>query len=525
MSGEGSDDGLPSTDDVLAAYRARRKAGQPKDAAAEDAQANDAGPGDAEAKEAMPGGVEEGGPGRAPADGPRASAEDASPFLEDAPSAEDTSPFLEDVPSAEDASSSGKDPSAVDEAAQGASLGRPLVDGPVDQGDAGPVGGGPDEAPAWHEPTKAGRPSGTGDPEPETDPAGHDAPEPQADPLAQDAPEPQAEGLGQDAPEPNDEAPGPSDPEADHDRSPGVVEPAQDGPAGDAGQTGEDAPQTGEEVAVVSEEPEVEAEGLGMDGLPDAPPPSGLRTRWSQRVPIGPGAPELDLLPSLRRHPFVAPRGNRSGRVLGLLLLMGGLLALAWERRLTVFERTVPQGLLEAAAGLIVLGLLVGGLSLALPWHRRVTMALAHDQDTEWDRVTRMARRHRVLAWSGVVGLLAGLVLVVAAYGLPGRGFDLRLAALGALVVLVGLLLTVAAAARRGPLRRLYVQTLLLAWLERSGVAGRSGADDDRVRHVLLALDQLLGSLPDDAVQRFLESPAASDYLQLMDELREHHGT
>lgn len=257
--------------------------------------------------------------------------------------------------------------------------------------------------------------------------------------------------------------------------------------------------------------------------------PSQPRAVAEIRPGTPPGSPltvqSLRLSDRLLADRRIAVRGLRPGRLAGAGVLLGGLALLLLERYLaTRAGATGP--VVVAGVPLLALSVtlaLAGALLLAVfsffPLRPSLPVRLAASQQEEWDRLQAemQALGWRLpVAWALVaLGVLAAAVAMTLWKGLPasryGAGFGLALA-------LAGIVLLVHTTAKRAALHRLYVQTLVLSSLERTGL-GPQQARDERVGPVLQALDQLLGALPESTVRRFLATPEAERYLELMDEL------
>ncbi len=268
---------------------------------------------------------------------------------------------------------------------------------------------------------------------------------------------------------------------------------------------------------------------------PPAPAPVAqsiaLRPASSPGLSLAAAGPVLRLSDRLLEDAQVTSRGSVWGRRIGFLFACAGLLALAIERRATLqngvqytLGRTALPALLVPVA-LALVGVVLMALFTVLPPGRRLTVRFAASQKEEWERVQTEARRLRLLGAFGVAILFLGLLGLATAYALMPLGVLLLAAAAGAIAVgLCGLAVTLWAAGRRTAVHRLYVQTMVLARLEGSGL-GPGGAPDGRLGPVLTALDSLLGSLPEAAVRQFLASPQAQDYLDLIEESSEgRHG-
>ena len=275
------------------------------------------------------------------------------------------------------------------------------------------------------------------------------------------------------------------DPEASAGRDGG---PLGEGPATSA--TSPPPPGTPRPTASSSPSP-----SLAPAATPPAPS-SALEVHRPAGLSSAPGAtlsplgPTLRLSDALLKDVRVSVKGSPALRAAGILVLLLGLLLVAFDRR------TVANG---GATGL----LLPAGAALAVA-------GLAANQQEEWRRVQTEARHVTTMWRVGLALAIAGLLAVVAGYALP----NLAVWAFGAATAAVGLALLAIAQVRRGLARRLYVQTMVLSGLEAAGLGGPDG----RVQPVILALDGLLGALPEAEVQRFLATPQAKAYLELVDE-------
>ncbi len=207
------------------------------------------------------------------------------------------------------------------------------------------------------------------------------------------------------------------------------------------------------------------------------------------------GNPDLVLEDLARGVPELEYRewaGVRTGgiavAVIGALLIIVGLAADAGWGTVAALPWGVAFVMLGGSAALLLS--VLPGRTVAEP---------LETQAMEWDAAS--SHFHRINAW-------ARRCAIVATVGLLLLG--------GALVFLPawGIL-----ASRRGPLRLALRQTLLLRELESRGLMP-AGVMDPSVRDVMLALDQLLGDLPDSAVQRFLASEESGTFLGLLAEIR-----
>lgn len=226
---------------------------------------------------------------------------------------------------------------------------------------------------------------------------------------------------------------------------------------------------------------------------------------------LSPLGPVLRLSDALLKDTKVSVRGSPRARAVGVFLLLAGLLLVVVGRRQASLDAPV-DGLDLVAVALVALGLVVAFVGLVWPRSRRLAVRLAASQKEEWSRIQGETRRMQVQARVGLALAIAGLALAAAGYAVLSAGVLYA----GAGLALVGAPLLIVAQVRRGLARRLYVQTLVLSGLEASGI--RSGAPDDRVQPVIIALDRLLGALPEAEVQAFLATPQARAYLELVDE-------
>lgn len=226
---------------------------------------------------------------------------------------------------------------------------------------------------------------------------------------------------------------------------------------------------------------------------------------------LSPLGPVLRLSEALLKDTKVSLRGSPRLRVAGVTLLLVGLGLAVLERRQAAAEAPI-EGLDLAAVLLIAVGGLMALIGLIWPRSRRLAVRLAASQKEEWKRIQGETRRLQVQGRVGLIVAVLGLLLMVAGYALLSLG----ILAAGAGLSLIGIPLLVVAQVRRSLARRLYVQTLVLSGLEASGISG--GAPDERVQPVIIALDRLLGALPEAEVQAFLATPQARAYLELVDE-------
>lgn len=262
--------------------------------------------------------------------------------------------------------------------------------------------------------------------------------------------------------------------------------------------------------------------------LAPAWPPAGavapVRAGTGAGQSLTASSPVLNLSDRLLSDANVSGRGWSPGRVLGLALTALGLAILVLERRYSMLAKA-PYLVAGFRASYVALALAGLGLSLTLlfsfvPPRRHLRLRLAASQKEEWERIQKEAKAARNLVIYGATALVLGMLVLVAAYSVvPAKLLTLCLA-LGVVVAAIGLVTALVALARRGAIRRLYVQTLVLARLESTGL-GPAAASDPRLRPVLKSLDQLLGALPESAVRRFLASDEAQHYLDLIDESSE----
>lgn len=221
--------------------------------------------------------------------------------------------------------------------------------------------------------------------------------------------------------------------------------------------------------------------------------------------------PVLRLSDALLKDTKVSIKGSPPVRAAGIVLILLGLVAVALDRRAIALGSPVPEYLL-AGMGLLALGCLLFLIGMNFPRNRRLAVRLAANQREEWKRVQGESVRLVWMARTGLGLAILGLLVVAAGY----MRLSIPVLYLGGAVTVAGLALLLVAQVRRGIARRLYVQTLVLSGLEASGLGG--AAPDERVQPVILALDRLLGALPESEVQAFLATPQAQAYLQLVDE-------
>jgi hypothetical protein len=238
-------------------------------------------------------------------------------------------------------------------------------------------------------------------------------------------------------------------------------------------------------------------------------------------VALSASSPALNLSSRLLEDRFVSRAGNRTGVAVGVVLALAGLaLIVADQALLSRGIAFAPLNTDLSSIGVLgaALGLVVAVPFLFFPRRRSLRVRLAATQQEEWARVKAEAAVLRKRSIAGAVTALAGLTLSAASYALiapPEGGY---LAGVLALVALGGTAVLAWAAARRGVVQRLYVQTLVLSRLEQTGL-GPAAEPDPRVAPVLRSLDKLLGALPESAVRRFLASDEATQYLELIDDL------
>ncbi|MEK6985280.1 MAG: hypothetical protein AABX89_02725 [Candidatus Thermoplasmatota archaeon] len=276
-----------------------------------------------------------------------------------------------------------------------------------------------------------------------------------------------------------------------------------------------------------------------------APAPPAQAVRSASAVALRPASaagrslaaagPVLKLSERLLEDANLTVRGSRIGRRIALILVAAGLLVLAVERRASLLAEANYQILIAgrtfmaylAPAAMIVLGIVLLGLFLFVPPSRRLAIRLAASQKEEWERIQGEMKAARLASALATTFALLGPLCLAAAYLFPYGLARLGLLGLGGLFLIIGLVLGLRSANRRTAVQRLYVQTMILARLEGTGLgpAGEGGgAADPRVGQVLKALDQLLGALPETAVRQFLASPQSQDYLDLIEETGERNG-
>jgi hypothetical protein len=235
-------------------------------------------------------------------------------------------------------------------------------------------------------------------------------------------------------------------------------------------------------------------------------------------------SPALRLTDRLLADRFVSGRGSLPGVLAGAAAAVAGALLALAARADVVTSRWPAAGRIELPAlALVALGLAAVALFSAFPRSRRLRVRLAATQREEWGRLQAEAAGLR--RWGGAgLGLAVGGAVVVAAVLTLPLPPPLGLAwTVGAVAAVVGLALVCWSAVRRSVVQRLYVQTLVLSRLERTGLSPSAEADP-RLAPVLRSLDSLLGALPESAVRRFLASDEATSYLELMDELEGRRG-
>lgn len=253
-------------------------------------------------------------------------------------------------------------------------------------------------------------------------------------------------------------------------------------------------------------------------------PPALAVPRGSPLTALQPG---MGLADRLLSDATVTVRGNilvRGGAAVAALL---GLLVLVVERRSARLADTTyyvsSTGVPVAFVGwfLAIVGAAVFVTFLYYPPARTLRVKLAADQQSEWRRVQDEAKILHLLHLLGMGLLGGGLLLAILAYAAFPKGQLAAGAFLGIMLAGIGAVLAVVALSRRGAVHRLYIQTLILSRLEQTGLGVPGNAPDDRVAPVLLALDKLLGHLPESAVRGFLQSELAQPYLDLVDEARD----
>lgn len=252
------------------------------------------------------------------------------------------------------------------------------------------------------------------------------------------------------------------------------------------------------------------------------PPPDAQATRAVvPRGALHALDPAMGLSERLLSDTTLTVRGSRVLRAVSLGVLVLSLGGLAWEARAvrmggafhTVGNVAVWQALLALAA--------LAALSLVAfrvwPAGRVLRVGLADSQAREWQDVQDQARMLQVAQGLGTGLLVAGALAAVAAYTAFPDAQVVSGLALAAALLLGGVVTGVVVAARRAVLHRLYVQTMMLARMEQVGVGV---AADERTAAVLLALDELLGTVPESALHKFLEQEESAWYLELIDRVR-----
>ncbi len=239
-------------------------------------------------------------------------------------------------------------------------------------------------------------------------------------------------------------------------------------------------------------------------------------------VALGPASPLLDLQDDLLQFPILGRKGSRLGRGFGIFFLALALVALAANRRerlLQDFTTVQGYGFLHLAGLCLVLGIILVAVFLFVP-ASKLRVKFHEDQDAEMRQVHTMSTENMVIGLVGIGFLMVGPLAVAVLYHTQSNVDMLHVGALAGISIL-GLLMMLVARARRPVLQRLVAQTYILQWIESSGIFDEESATSDpRVVHVLEALDQLLGSLPDADVKRFMATPEAQDYLDLIGEIR-----
>ncbi len=225
------------------------------------------------------------------------------------------------------------------------------------------------------------------------------------------------------------------------------------------------------------------------------------------------GNPDLVLeglargVPELEYREWAGVRtGGIAVAVIGALLIIVGLAADAGWGTVAALPWGVAFVMLGGSAALLLS--VLPGRTVAEPLE---TQAMEWDAaSSHFHRINAWARRCAIVATVGLL-LLGGALVFLPAWGILHG-------ALGFLMVAAGVVWGILAS-RRGPLRLALRQTLLLRELESRGLMP-AGVMDPSVRDVMLALDQLLGDLPDSAVQRFLASEESGTFLGLLAEIR-----
>lgn len=237
--------------------------------------------------------------------------------------------------------------------------------------------------------------------------------------------------------------------------------------------------------------------------------------------------PGMRLADRLESDRVVTAPANRQARSAALVAMFVGLGLLVLAQRSVAAGGDadllgIPAGWLGALLALA--GAVAWGLLAFYGPQRVLDLELAPDQQQQWEEVEAQARMTRSAMSIGTAAAAGGLVVTALALSTAPDGLRLGAVGFGLVIAVAGGLLLGFAYARRGPLRLLYLQTLVLARLERTGV-GREVAADPKTADVLMALDALLGELPESSVRRFLSKPEAEWYLDMVARIREgKHG-
>lgn len=376
---------------------------------------------------------------------------------------------------------------------------------------------------------------------------GPEAKEPQ--PTPDPEPEPEADAS------PGPEGPGAGEAEAEQPVSSPVRPPPEHGTASgpEPGPEPKDAteePAPGHEDA---QEPEGEADETPPPSRASSRPPQGLpsddpvvdvahRHRASDPTPVTAGArslapmdPSLGLAHRLERDHLVTRQKDSIYYHIAVGVALLGLTLLAVDRLVFALQGNILLGGVRLTWIAIIIAVL-GAVAAPTLWftlkERTLAVRFAASQEEEWERAAARVRLMMTLRWVGLGVAAAGPLVVVIAGAVQADERVLPLAYTGFALLAAGLILAVVAYFMHHLSIRDYIQTTVLWILERTGLPHRDASATDapeaseasvdpRIPEVLRTLDGLLSQLPDSAVAKFMQTPEAKAYLELMDSMPE----
>lgn len=223
-----------------------------------------------------------------------------------------------------------------------------------------------------------------------------------------------------------------------------------------------------------------------------------------------------DLQQRLQSLAAITRRGSRPWRLVGWWFLLAGALGALYFRRALALGYAEPWGgwLAEFAALALLIGLALTVTFAFFPARRAFEVPVLDRRAQQWQRIEGAWFVNRLARGLALALMAVGVVYVYLTYGYSAASDLTNRLLIGAAMLGVGAFTYLLAAARREPLQQLYIHLWLLTQLESRGQDKTS--TDPRVGTVLLALDRLLGSLPEAEVQAFLASPEAQDYLDVL---------